>query len=132
MNWDPQRYAQPARPHLRHVPFLRSVRQVLDPEKGAVLAKMCDTVNGGVLQWQVFELVKTARSLGWQACDYQVRVRAQPIDPKWIHQHHVRRGVTFWLVLNTGQCCPSRGLDLVRVCATSGSVSARTSSLVSL
>jgi hypothetical protein len=43
--------------------------------------------------------------------------RAQPIDPKWVRQRHVRRGATFWLAFHTGPRCPSRGLDLVRLCA---------------
>jgi hypothetical protein len=98
-------------------PFLLSVRQVLDPRRGTLLVKLGDQVHSGQLQWQPFELRDVALELGWLACDYQVRVRAQPIDPKWQTQRHVRRGATFWLVFHTGPRCPNPGLDLVRVCA---------------
>src|SRR5262249_30629565 len=58
-----------------------------------------------------------ALELGWLACDYQVRLRAQPSDPKWKVQRRVRRGATFWIALHTGERCPSRGVELIRVCA---------------
>jgi hypothetical protein len=98
-------------------PFLASARQVLDEHGGTVICKMADQVHRGELQWQPFELRRVALELGWLACDYQVRVRAQPLDPKWKKQRHVRRGATFWLVFHTGARCPNPGLDLVRICA---------------
>jgi len=98
-------------------PFLASVRTVLDPRRGTLVVKLADQVHQGELQWQPFELRRVALELGWYACDYQVRVRTQPIDPKWVRQRHIRRSATFWLVFHTGSRCPSRGLDLVRVCA---------------
>jgi hypothetical protein len=98
-------------------PFLSSVRQVLDTRRGTLLVKLGDQVHQSALQWQPFELRRVALELGWLTCDYQVRVRAQPLDPKWSRQHHVRRGVTFWMAFHTGPRCPNPGLDLVRVCA---------------
>jgi hypothetical protein len=98
-------------------PFLQAARAVLEPRAGTLVVQLADQVHAGVLQWQPFELRKIACQLGWLACDYQVRVRAQPVDPKWQVQHHVRRGATFWLAFHTGRRCPNPGLDLVRVCA---------------
>jgi hypothetical protein len=98
-------------------PFLASVRQVLDPARDTLIVKLGDQVHQGQLQWQPFELRRVALELGWLACDYQVRVRAQPLDPKWKAQRHARRGATFWLAFHTGPRCPNPGLDLVRVCA---------------
>lgn len=98
-------------------PFLTSACEVLDPRRGTLIIKIADQVHGGVLQWQPFELRRIALDLGWLACDYQIRVRAQPIDPKWIRQRHTRRSATFWVVFHAGARCPSPGLDLLRVCA---------------
>jgi hypothetical protein len=64
-------------------PFLESARMVLDPKHGTLIVKLADQVHAGQLQWQPFELRRVAGELGWLACDYQVRVRPQPIDPKW-------------------------------------------------
>jgi hypothetical protein len=96
------------------VPFLASARQVLDPCRGTLVVKVGDQMHHGELQWQPFELRRVALDLGWFACDYQVRVRAQPLDPNWIRQRHVRRGATFWLGFHTGPRCPNPRLDLVR------------------
>ena len=79
---------------------------MLDPRGGTLIVKLADQVHSGQVQWQPFELRSSVLELGWLACDYQVRLRTQPADPKWKVQRHVRRGATF-----------SRGIDLVRVCA---------------
>ena len=98
-------------------PFLTAARAVLDPSGGTLTVKLADQVHSGQSQWQPFELRSIALELGWLACDYQVRLRAQPADPKWKVQRHVRRGATFWIALHTSERCPSRGIDLVHVCA---------------
>jgi hypothetical protein len=101
-------------------PFLTSVRQVLDPTDGTLIVKISDTVHAGELQWQPFRLWQTALDYQWTPCDYQVRQRAQPIDPKWRKQYHFRRGATHWMVFHTGLTCPGRGVDLVRTCPGCG------------
>jgi hypothetical protein len=78
-------------------PSASGVRQILDPRRGTLIVKLADQVHSDVLQWQPFEVRRVALELGWQACDYQVRIRSQPLDPKWKKQRHVRRGVTFWV-----------------------------------
>jgi hypothetical protein len=42
-------------------------------------------------------------------------MHAQPIDPRWTVQRHVRRGATFWLALHTGRRCPNPGRDLLQI-----------------
>jgi hypothetical protein len=98
-------------------PFLEAARSVLEPRTGTLIVKLADQVHAGRLQWQPFELRNVASASGWLPCDYQVRVRSQPLDPRWTVQHHVRRGATFWLALHTGSRCPNPGLELLRVCA---------------
>ena len=63
---------------------------VLVPRHGTLIVKLADQVHAGQLQWQPFELRSVACASGWLACDYQVRMRAQPIDPRWTVQRHVR------------------------------------------
>jgi hypothetical protein len=98
-------------------PCLASVRQVLDPIRGTLIVKLADQVHVGALQWQPFELRRVALELGWLACDYTVRIRAQLPHNTTQTQRHVRRGATFWLAFHTGPRCPNPGLALVRVCA---------------
>jgi hypothetical protein len=62
-------------------PVLRAARSVLDPHVGTLIVKPGDQVHAG--QLQPFELRNIALELGWLACDYQVRLRTQPSDPKW-------------------------------------------------
>jgi SAM-dependent methyltransferase len=86
-------------------PFLNEAYQILRP-KGILLCKVTDYVHDHRYQWAHVDLVKSAESIGFIACDCIIKVRKGPIvDPKWKTAHHSRRRHSYWLVFRKSDEC---------------------------
>lgn len=86
--------------------FLRSAHQVLEPD-GIILAKIGDQVHGAENQWEHCVLWQLACQAGMRPCDMMIKERQQPkrTDPKWLHQYHLDKNHTFWMVVRNGARC---------------------------
>lgn len=85
--------------------FCAEAYRVLVPE-GILFVKIADYIHNHRMQWAHFEVMKSALSVGFCACDMIVKVRKGPIvDPRWKVAHHARRQHVFWLVFRKSNRC---------------------------
>jgi hypothetical protein len=101
--------------------FLETVRGVLLPAGGTLLAKIADQVHSSVQQLQAVDFVVAAREAGWTVCEMVPKMRQPgPMDPKWRRQLHVRKAWSYWICAHPGPRCPAVGVALVRPCVACG------------
>jgi SAM-dependent methyltransferase len=86
-------------------PFASEAYRVLK-HGGLLFCKIADYVHDHRYQWAHVELMQTAVSIGFCACDCIVKVRKCPIvDPRWKKAHHSRRQHCYWLVFRKSDRC---------------------------
>jgi hypothetical protein len=101
--------------------FLETARAVLEPDTGICIVKLADQVHNGRQRLAFVDFVIAARALDWTVCDYDVAVRPSAIvDPKWVHQLHVRKSWAFWIVVRNGSACHGPGQLRMHICPGCG------------
>ncbi|MCA1961458.1 MAG: class I SAM-dependent methyltransferase [Desulfomonile sp.] len=86
-------------------PFAAEAYRVLKQD-GILLCKITDYVHHHRMQWAHIQVILAASSVGFQPCDYIVKIRKGPIiDPRWKKAHHARRRHCFWLVFRKSNKC---------------------------
>jgi len=86
-------------------PFIGEAYRVLRSE-GILFCKIADYVHGHRFQWAHVEVVNTAVTAGFTACDCIIKVRKGPIvDPRWKKAYHARRQHCYWLVFRKSNKC---------------------------